>query len=137
MTDRSMDRLFDDEMLVELSKTEAGRDALRIAMALESDAQALSASVADVLAPVRVAHEDRSRRRVHAAGRGRVARWAAVAAAVAFGFALMLKQAPTQAPAAAQPEGGGDSLLVGDFEAGPATDGTSSKDALFVDDFGA
>ena len=135
-------RTFDDATLIELSRTEAGREALKIAMAIEADAEALSLGVADAFeSTTRVPHHDRSRRRVHATGRVRVVRWAALAAAVAFGFTLMLKQAPNgapQAPVAAEAAPViDDRILAGDFEAAPHASAGESKDALFVDDFGA
>ena len=127
----------DEAALIELSRSPAGRDALKLAMAAEADAEALAQAIASERGPVRIAHESRGRTAVRGTGRGRIARWAAVAAAVAFGFALMLKQVqttPEQAPVASQPAEPtpDDRILAGDFEGAQ-----SEHDALFVDDFGA
>ena len=142
MTDERMPGGFDDETLVALSKTEAGRDALKIALAIEADAERLAAQVAaEFEGATRIAHVDRSRRSARGVGRGHVARWAAVAAAVAFGFALMLNQGgqgdAAQAQVAGQPSIDDDRILAGDFEGVPSADAQSEGDALFVDDFGA
>jgi hypothetical protein len=134
-----VDGTFDDETLIELSKTAAGRDALKIAMAIEADAQMLAQNVAaEFETTTRIAHVDRSRHAVRGTRRGHVARWAAVAAAVAFGFALFLQQGTQvkQAPVAGQAPVVEDRILAGDFEGVPAAD-AQADDALFVDDFGA
>ena len=140
MTDEPRNDGFDDAMLIELAKTPAGRDALKIAMAIEADAERLARDIAAELdATTRVAHVDRSRQRIRASGRGRVARWAAVAAAVAFGFALFLQQGKPvqQAPVAGDAPVIDDRILAGDFEGAPSASSQADDDALFVDDFGA
>lgn len=136
----------DPQALAAVARSAAAADALRLAMALEADAAAIAAAVnGDAVAPgrQRIAHQDRSHLRRAAGGRSRRARqWAALAAAVAFGFAAMLQHGPVGdatprmtsvvAPTA-------DRILAVDFEATPdvAAPEAADDDALFVDDFGA
>ena len=137
----------DDDALLAVSGSRAGSEALAVALAGADDAHALATSLWRTNADAR-RDAVRSRGRVPALP----VAWLAAAAAIAFGFTVMLKlSAPRelpQAPVAVGPAvpGPGDAMMQGSFEEGavvadsfeaaPAPE-RSEKAPLFSDDFDA
>lgn len=135
----------DDDALLAVSGSRAGSDALAVALAGAGDAHALATSLWRTNADAR---------REAARSRGRVpalpVAWLAAAAAIAFGFTVMLKlSAPRElpdAPIATAPAmpGAGEAMMQGSFEEGSvvadsfeAAPAQGEPAPLFSDDFDA